>query len=86
MNGKFRLPSPMEARFRERDLDAPLTVACQCGWSVSDMARVALHAMRVHLAEFHPERVDRGQKARQNAAKNAPVSYWSTRATKLGEM
>ena len=70
----------------ERNLAAVTITRCLCGTVFHGTAAEGIAWHRQHRATNHPEWVDRGQRTRRNAAKSAPVSYWSSRATTLTEL
>lgn len=62
----------------ERCLSSPQTTRCVCGKFFIGTARDGHAWAARHRAEFHPTWVDRGQKIRAAAAKQAPQQYWGS--------
>lgn len=67
-NSHYRLPSPMEAFFEKRKLEAVMRIQCLCGESFEGVARTVIELAAAHRKAVHPEWVDRGQGARRRAA------------------
>lgn len=85
--GNYKLPdAAFITAIRERHLSEPLVQECAfCGARFEGEARTVQAQAREHRQHNHPKAVDRGQPARRQAAKDAPVSYWTGR-TSLGEL
>lgn len=82
----YRLPSPVEQYFEDRKLEQVTTASCFfCGATFHGTARDCFDWATEHRAVEHPDAVDRGQRARREAAKAATASYWTSRNA-LGEM
>jgi len=68
--GKYKIASPLEEFFKERAMKAEMTMRCHfCRKVFRGTAERVIELARQHRELKHPQAVDRGQKARQVAAK-----------------
>jgi hypothetical protein len=68
----YRLVSPLEARFHETKMSAPMRFQCTlCDAHTEGTAGDVLEFAARHRRAVHPELRDRGQKARQQAGRDA---------------
>lgn len=76
-DGNFRFIAGDVTAAKARTLELPMLTVCGCGESHYGRAAAGIAWAKAHRNVYHPERVDRGQKARQAAAKGAPTAVAS---------
>ncbi len=78
-NSRYQLDSDEHAAYRTRSLAVVSVTRCRCGEKFHGTIGEGVVWHAAHRKAVHPAGGDRGQRARQAAAKAAPVSYWNSR-------